>query len=261
MEIVEFELPDAVISSTVQGLADYWVALPPGSKPIAYMNQDTDLEVGGLAGAVLEYDYDPRLLLDSCEALWTASDATNIVMSLNTASAVVGTYCNKAAVDAGAAAGAYIYKALPATTDLSNYNQIAFWIKCSVGASAGDFIIGLCSDVAGATPVVSMNVPALTGGALKLVVVDIPDPSLCSAIKSIEVEYNTDLGACDFYIDDIRAYTQRGKVAEQLTINDYIIGSEYFSILGGIAADTKKINRKIKVFYDSFETCPVAPVT
>ena len=261
MEIIEFELPDAVISSTVQGLADYWVALPPGSKPIAYMNQDTDLEVGGLAGAVLEYDYDPRLLLDSCETLWTASDATNIVMTLDTTNAIVGTYCNKAAVAAGAAAGAYIYKALAATTDLSAYNQIALWIECSVGASAGDLILGLCSDTAGATPVQSMNIPALTGGAPQLVVLTIPDPSLCGAIKSLELEYNVDLGACNIYIDDVRAYTQRGRTAEQLTINDYIIGSEFFSVLGGIAADTKKINRRIKVFYDSFETCPVAPVT
>ena len=106
-----------------------------------------------------------------------------------------------------------------------------------------------------------MNLPALTGGAMQLVVLTIPDPSLCGAIKSLELEYNTDLGACNIYIDDVRAYPQRGMTQEQLTINDYIIGSEYFSILGGIAADTKKINRRIKVFYDSFETCPVAPVT
>lgn len=261
MEIIEFELPDAVISSTVQGLADYWVALPPGSKPIAYMNQEDDLEVGALAGAILEYDYDPRLLLDSCETLWTASDATNIVMSLDTANAIVGTYCNKAAVGAGAAAGAYIYKPLAATTDLSAYNQIALWIESSVSASAGDLILGLCTDLLGATVVSSMSIPALTGGAPALVVLDIPDPSLCGAIKSIELEYNVDLGAGNIYIDDVRAYTQRGKTQEQLVINDYIIGSEYFSVVGGIAADTKKINRRIKVFYDSFETCPVAPVT
>ena len=261
MEIVTFDIPDAVAQTTVEGVLDYWVQLPPGSKPIAFMDVSGTAVLGDLKAAVLEYDYDPRLSLSTCETAWTASDAVNITMTADATVYKVGTKSVKAAVGAGAAAGAYWYLNFAAAKDLSKYTHIAFWARSSVAASAGDLKFELDDTAALASPATLLDLPALVQDTWQYCILAIPDPSILTAILSVGIEYHVDLGACNVYIDDVRAVTNYGHQKEQLVVDDYLIGSQFFALSAAVAADEQKINRKMTVYYDSFATSPVAHVT
>lgn len=261
MEIVTFDMPDAVAQTTVEGVLDYWVQLPPGSKPIAHMDVSGTAVLGDLKAAVLEYDYDTRLLLSNGETAWTATDAVNITMTADATVYKVGTKSVKAAVGAGAAAGVSWYLNFAAAKDLSKYNRVAFWARSSVAASAGDLKFAFDDTAAVASPATLIDLPALVQDTWTYCVLDIPDPSLLTAILSMGIEYHVDLGACNVYIDDVRVLTEYGHQKEQLVVDDYFIGSQFFALSAAVAADEQKINRKLTVYYDSFATSPVAPVT
>ena len=107
---------------------------------------------------------------------------------------------------AGLSAGDFISDSI-SSADLSKYDYLEFWIKSTVATSAGNLKIHLDNGTvtSDGNDLESLNVPALTADVWKHCRVSLSNPEKDTAIVSIGLEYDNDLGACTVYLDDIRA--------------------------------------------------------
>lgn len=109
------------------------------------------------------------------------------------------------------------------TLDLSEYQQVSFWIyqlSGALGAESSCSLV-LCSDAAGETVVNTINIPAL--GALvrwSPITVDLGS-ALGSSIQSIAFIVNTDNGAQTFLLDNIIA-CKASSAADSLSLTSLI---------------------------------------
>jgi hypothetical protein len=109
------------------------------------------------------------------------------------------------------------------TIDLSGYQQVSFWIQQTTGTvgAAGAVDLRLCSDVAGATAVNTISIPALgSTGRWMPVTVDLAT-NLGSSIGSIAFYVNTDNGAQTFLLNNIIA-CKASSAADSLTLTSLI---------------------------------------
>lgn len=136
---------------------------------------------------------------------WTAS--ANAGAGQSTIQFKEGNSSANLVIDVAFTTGKAAYYTLPATLDLSGYQQVTFWVRQSSGTigAAGATYLALCTDTTGDTVAHTCNVPAL--GATNLwvpVVVDLAT-NLNSAIRSVAFYVVTDNGAQTFQLDNIVA--------------------------------------------------------
>lgn len=106
--------------------------------------------------------------IDMCESVWTANaggdavGAGSVTATGVATTAKEGSFCMKILLDA--AVQANIMQAYFATgaLNLSTKQQISFWIQNSGAIVDNNWLIALCSDVAGAVPVDMFQIPAIT---------------------------------------------------------------------------------------------------
>lgn len=184
---------------------------------------------------------------------WTAS--TNVTGTTITSDYKEGSECQQVAVAAAFTTGLAAYFAT-GTLDLSEYQQVSFWVKQTAGTlgAAGAVCLKLCTDVAGATPVHTINVPAL--GALNQwspVVVDLAG-AMNSAIASIAFVVNTDNGAQTFLIDNVVA-SKASTSADSLNLTSLIgknSGTEAWFGIQSINGTRVMLDNYTNIFPGSF---------
>lgn len=123
-----------------------------------------------------------NLTVDNCETNWTAS--ANVSCTQETSTAKQGTYAQKVNPTTGFTTGKMAYRTLPATLDLSAYEQISLWFSHGYPATAGEFELKLCSDTTGDTPVNTLAIPVGEYGYWQATVLD-NGAALGSNINSI----------------------------------------------------------------------------
>ena len=86
--------------------------------------------------------------------------------------------------------------------DLSGYTSIKLKIKSSIETELGDlvFVLGTMFDV-----IEAIDIPALEADIWTEVELTLDDPSACTEITVIALQYVVDIGACTLHIDNIRA--------------------------------------------------------
>ena len=133
----------------------------------------------------------------------------------------------KLTIAAGASAGDKITDSI-SSVDLSKYDFIEFWIKSTVATSAGNLKIHLDNGTvtADGNDLESLNVPALTADTWKYCRVALSNPESDTAIVSIGLEYDSDLGACTVFLDDIKAVKNDTAVWEKLDRNTWRIDKQ-----------------------------------
>lgn len=223
--------------STVQGISDYWVRLPIGAAPIRnlYTAGVGSASVGG--AFVLRKKADSTVLLLSCDAAFDEDVPAGCTVALDTTTNKVGTGCNKFTFSAAAAAGIIVTDSIGSTLNtLLSIVALEFWAKCSIATAASDFKISLDDHAKCASPIGTYGVPALQAGIWRHCRVAVADPTVLIAIISVGVEYDVDIGACDFYIDDIRAVKSYSMQIDQLTIDQFISDDVYFALSEGFEA-------------------------
>ena len=223
--------------STVQGVSDYWVKLPIGFPPIRNLYT---AGVGGVTTGVGAFIYrkkaDSTVVIHSCEAAFDENVPTGFAASLDT-DCKVGTYSNKFTIGAAASAGAIITDVISNTLNtLLDIVAVEFWAKCSVATAASDFKLHLDDTAKCVSPLASLGVPALTAGVWRHCRVAVADASTLIAIISVGVELDVDIGACDFWIDDIRGVKTFSMQAEALTIDSFIPEDLYFALSEAVPA-------------------------
>jgi hypothetical protein len=156
---------------------------------------------------------------------WTAS--ASVATQQQTLNFKEGGASTQIAPAAGFTTGKAAYYPLPATLDLSAYQQVSFWVRQNTGTvgAAGQAYVALCTDTTGDTVVHQCNIPALGATGVWVPVTVNLGTGLNAAIRSVAFYIVTDLGNQTFFLDDIVA-CKAASSADSVTLNSLISKSD-----------------------------------
>ena len=168
-----------------------------------------------------------RIDVDRCESGWTQQ--TNVTQVFDQTQRREGGASLRLVLDAAtmAANDSAAVKTI-SSLDVSKYDTLEFWIKCSVAKSAGDFTIRLTSG----SDVVSFSVSALTADTWTFVRVSMTGANarLLTAVTNITLRFVTDDGATNatqvVWIDDIRMAQNSSAKWETINRNAWSLDKE-----------------------------------
>ena len=200
--------------------------------------------------------------LHSCNAVFdesgtstsSASTNANIVASVDTKIKKQGTASNKFVYAAGASAGDVSTDKIT-EKDISNYDYLEGWIKITrsgeAATSAGNLKILLDNTANCASPLETLSVPALTDDTWTFFRVKLANPELDTAIISVGLEYDADLGAATVWLDDLsvvkndsaewmpipRNLWKIDKEAKDIIFDNYVHGTARYNLLKIVGGD------------------------
>jgi hypothetical protein len=156
---------------------------------------------------------------------WTAS--ANVTASQNTGGWKEGNSCANINIATAFTTGKAAYYTLPATLDLSAYQQVTFWVQQGIGATAtaGQVYVALCTDTIGDTVAHQCNIPALGANNVWVPVTVNLGTNLNAAIRSVAFYVVTDVGTQQFSLDNIVA-CKAASSADSVTLNSLISKSD-----------------------------------
>jgi len=238
--------------STVQGVSDYWVRLPRGSKPIRNIYTTATPTVTDGRGVLMEsLKIADSQVLNACEVAWAVDVDADITIAADPVDFKVGANSLQFTIAAGAAAADTA--SVAAAFNVTNFTHLEFWLKSNIDLVAGalTLILGLTK---GATPVASCLSPAMVAGVWKhcrvpLVFTLIGYAANCTHLT---LNYTVDVGACIIHLDDVKAVTLARSV-EALKVDQFIEDDVYFALSAGLENDDCKTNRVLTVYYESPE--------
>lgn len=139
--------------------------------------------------------------------------------------------------------GKAAYYTLPATLDLSGYQQVSFWVRTfgPIYGAAGAVYLALCTDTIGDTVAHVCNVPSVVANPWFPVTVNL-GTNLNSAIQSVAFYVVTDNGAQQYLLDNIIA-CKAASSADSVTLTSLIsksdgTGDEAWYAIQNINSDT-----------------------
>ena len=124
--------------------------------------------------------------------------------SLDTKDRKQGTQSLKMVIASGASAGDFVTDSIT-SKDLSGYDTIEMWVKSTVATSAGNLKLLLDNTAACVSPLETLSIPALSADTWTFVRMSLANPETDTAIISVGLEYDADIGAVTVWIDDISA--------------------------------------------------------
>jgi hypothetical protein len=137
------------------------------------------------------------------ESTFDEKTDSDFTQSLDTQDRKSGNSALKFVIAAGASAGDFVTDSI-SSLDLSKYDTLEFWIKSTVATSSGNLKILLDNTASCASPLETLSVPALTADTWKFCRVSLANPETDSAIISVGFEYDSDLGACTVWLDEVK---------------------------------------------------------
>ena len=141
--------------------------------------------------------------LHSCNAAFDETVDSDITVTVDTEDKKQGTGSNKFVIAAGASAGDIATDSIT-SKNISKYDYLEGWIKSTVATSAGNLKILLDDSASCASPIETLSVPALSADTWTYFRVALANPETDTAIISIGLEYDSDLGACQVRLDDLK---------------------------------------------------------
>jgi hypothetical protein len=128
----------------------------------------------------------------------------DFTQSLDTKDKKQGTQSLKMVIADGASAGDFVTDSI-ASKDLSGYDTIEMWVKSTVATSSGNLKLLLDDTASCASPLETLSIPALSADTWTFVRMSLSNPETDTAIISVGLEYDSDIGAATVWIDDIVA--------------------------------------------------------
>ncbi len=142
-------------------------------------------------------------ILDDCQAAWTAK--ANVTSTAEVAGKKVNAKGGKHVIADVFATGLVATHDI-AAIDLSAYKYVGFWIYSDIAVAAGVLQLVLDNTAACASPVESLDIPALPAGQWRYVKLPFAGAGATrNAILSAGINAVSDPGAATVFIDDIRA--------------------------------------------------------
>ena len=191
-----------------------------------------------------------RLL--SCNAAFDETVDSDFTVSVDTEDKKQGTGSNKFVIAVGASAGDLATDSI-ASKDISKYDYLEGWVKIALaaGTSEGNLKILLDNTASCASPVEELSIPALSNDTWTFFRVQLANPELDTAIVSVGLEYDSDLGACTIWLDDIsvvrndsahwvkvpRNIWKADRQANDIIFDDYLDGLAPYALLKIVGGD------------------------
>ncbi len=187
--------------------------------------------ISGKTGRV----YGNALLVEDCEDVWTTGGAGN---TPSVVAGKVGTYCAR---DSAVGVGAALLQYEGVSLNLTAYDGIYAWVRSSVTTAAGDLQILLDEHNTCASPIESLNLPALATTVWKQVFARLASPGSDGAILAVGLKATVDLADGTFDIDDVEALAEIDGIkswtldytADTLETTDFYSGGVKDYIIGG----------------------------
>jgi hypothetical protein len=189
-------------------------------------------------------DVTQGVVTEACESAWVASASVTVTHPAGK----VGTYCMKAVIDALFTTGLAAYKDI-SSADYTGYTHLHLLIKSSIATAAGDLQILLDNTSACASPLETLDIPALEANTWTRVSIALGTPANLTAVISVGLNVAVDNGAIDVSLEDIRAVkeftgTQGNPFFSAVLIDTYVLvngvdapqkysGTGTFATLGG----------------------------
>ena len=161
----------------------------------------------------------------SCDSVFDETVDSDFTVSVDTEDYKRGSAANKFVIAAGASAGDIATDSIT-SVNLAKYDYIEFWIKSTAATSSGNLKILLDDSASCASPIETLLVPALTADTWKYCRVALSNSHKDTAIISVGLEYDSDLGDCTIWLDDIKAVKNDTAVWEKLPRDTWRIDKE-----------------------------------
>jgi len=190
--------------------------------------------------------------LHACNTAFDETVDSDITVSIDSEDKRQGNGSNKFVIAAGASAGDIATDSIT-SKDISKYDYLEGWVKIALaaGTSAGNLKILLDDTASCASPLETLSVPALTNDTWTFFRVALANPELDTAIISVGLEYDSDLGACTVWLDDISvvrndsAYWAKAprnlwridKQAQDLVFDEYLDGFAPYTLIKLVGGD------------------------
>ena len=142
-------------------------------------------------------------ILHSCNSAFDETVDSDFTVTVDTEDKKQGTGCNKFVIASGASAGDIATDSIT-SKDISKYDYLECWVKSTVATSSGNLKILLDDSASCASPLETFSITALSADTWTYVRIKLANPELNTAIISIGLEYDSDLGACQVRLDDIK---------------------------------------------------------
>ena len=142
--------------------------------------------------------------LHDCGSTFDEKTDSDFTQSLDTKDKKQGTQALKMVIASGASAGDFVTDSIT-SKNISGYDYIEMWVKSTVATSAGNLKLLLDDSASCASPLETLSIPALSADTWTFVRMQLSTPELDTAIISVGLEYDSDLGACTVWVDDITA--------------------------------------------------------
>jgi hypothetical protein len=138
-------------------------------------------------------------------ATWvgSANVTTSFISSFGSLSK--GNTADSISINSSFTTGKIAYYTLPATLDLSAYQQLSLFINQNNGATSGGLTISLCSDTTGDTAVDTFTIPATSTAGVFCPFTINKGSALGSSIRSISISRAANNGTQTFYFNSIVA--------------------------------------------------------
>ena len=156
--------------------------------------------------------------IHECNATFDEKTDSDFTQSLDTQDRKQGNQSLKMVIASGASAGDFVTDSIT-STDLSKYDYVELWVKSTVATSAGNLKLLLDDSASCASPLETLSIPALSADTWTYCRIALSNPETDTAIISVGFEYDSDLGACTVWLDDIKAVVNSSAVWERLPHN------------------------------------------
>ena len=146
----------------------------------------------------------------------THSDGANVLLFpvVDTQDKNQGTASNKFIIPTAAGTNQIVTESI-SSKDISKYDYLEGWIKSTVATSSGNLQVLLDDTASCASPLESLDVPALSADSWTYFRVKLANPEIDTAIISIGLKQTgTDLGACTVFLDDLKVVQNDSAVWE-----------------------------------------------
>lgn len=160
-------------------------------------------------------------VIEDCEDAWNESVDANVTASADAVDFKVGLASAKFVVGAGAAAGAILATEAIPSLDLTTRKDVSLWIKSSVALNAGDLQLLLDNSPNCASPLESLDIPAISADTWTKVNLKPVTPANLTAVISVGVKMVVDKGAFTLNLDQIVG------VADNIVVKNVVPKVEY----------------------------------
>jgi len=192
--------------------------------------------------------------LHGCNTAFDETVDSDITVSTDGEDKKQGTNSCKFVIAVGASAGDIATDSIT-SKDISKYNYIEGWVKITrssgTATSEGNLKILLDNTASCASPLETASLPALTDDTWTFFRVALTNPELNTAIISIGLEMDADLGACTVWLDDIsvtrndtgywrqvpRNLWRIDKQSRDIVFDEYFDGFAPYSLLKIVGGD------------------------